>query len=175
MRKILETSFLMTCILLDNQSEVSECIWFFACCLSMNPNLILTYPNLKKVYCYSVRVYHSLKGIGGGGGGGGGGYSAELVGGCTDYTMFVRLSPAERHWGEGILITPCLFIYPTLGCDIQGFRAMGLSVQYWPRWFQDFRRSDWLYHSEQMGPIWGSVPCQKKIFFVCEISCFWVK
>ena len=28
--------------------------------------------------------------------------------------------------------------YPTLGCDIQGFRAMGLSVQYWPRWFQDF-------------------------------------
>ena len=26
----------------------------------------------------------------------------------------------------------------TLGCDIQGFRAMGLSVQYWPRWFQDF-------------------------------------
>ena len=29
--------------------------------------------------------------------------------------------------------------YPTLGCDIQGFRAMGLSVQYWPRWFQDFR------------------------------------
>ena len=28
--------------------------------------------------------------------------------------------------------------YPTLGCDIQGFRAMGLSVQYWPQWFQDF-------------------------------------
>ena len=28
--------------------------------------------------------------------------------------------------------------YPTLGCDIQDFRAMGLSVQYWPRWFQDF-------------------------------------
>ena len=28
--------------------------------------------------------------------------------------------------------------YSTLGCDIQGFRAMGLSVQYWPRWFQDF-------------------------------------
>ena len=28
--------------------------------------------------------------------------------------------------------------YPTLGCDIQGFWAMGLSVQYWPRWFQDF-------------------------------------
>ena len=51
---------------------------------------------------------------------------------------------------------------PTLGCDIQGFRAMGLSVQYWPRWFQDFLRSDWLCHSEQMGPIWGSVPCQKK-------------
>ena len=65
--------------------------------------------------------------------------------------------------------------YPTLGCDIQGFRAMGLSVQYWPRWFQDFRWSDWLYHSEQMGPIWGSVPSQKKIFSVREISCFWVK
>ena len=28
--------------------------------------------------------------------------------------------------------------YPTLGCDIQGFRAMGFSVQYWPGWFQDF-------------------------------------
>ena len=56
--------------------------------------------------------------------------------------------------------------YPTLGCDIQGFGAMGLSVQYWPRWFQDFRRSDWLCHSEQMGPIWGYVPCQKK-YFLC--------
>ena len=33
-------------------------------------------------------------------------------------------------------------------------------------WFQDFRQSDWLYHSEQMGPIWGSVPCHKNIFFV---------
>ena len=31
----------------------------------------------------------------------------------------------------------CKF-YPTLRCDIQGFLAMGLSVQYWPRWFQDF-------------------------------------
>ena len=60
--------------------------------------------------------------------------------------------------------------YPTLGCDIQGFRAMGLSVQYWPRWFQDFRWSDWLYHSEQMGPIWGSVPSQKK-----NIFCVWNK
>ena len=60
--------------------------------------------------------------------------------------------------------------YPTLGCDIQGFRAMGLSVQYWPRWFQDFRRSDWLCHSEQMGPIWGSVPCQKK-----NLLCVWNK
>ena len=30
------------------------------------------------------------------------------------------------------------WIYPTLGCDTQGFRAMGLSFQYWPRWFQDF-------------------------------------
>ena len=28
--------------------------------------------------------------------------------------------------------------YPTLGCDIQVFLAMGSSVQYWPRWFQDF-------------------------------------
>ena len=37
------------------------------------------------------------------------------------------------------------------------------------------RRSDWLYHSEQMGPIWASVPCQKKYFFVCETSSFRVK
>ena len=34
--------------------------------------------------------------------------------------------------------TCILCLYPTLRCDIQGFRAMGLSVQYWPRWFQDF-------------------------------------
>ena len=31
-----------------------------------------------------------------------------------------------------------LYHYPTLGCDIHGFRDMGLSVQYWPRWLQDF-------------------------------------
>ena len=37
-----------------------------------------------------------------------------LRGGYTDYTMFVRLSPAGRHWGEGILITPCLSVYPLL-------------------------------------------------------------
>ena len=60
-------------------------------------------------------------------------------------------------------------------CDIQGFRAMGLSVQYWPRWFQDFPA------------IWLAVPfganeahlgictLPEKIFFVCEISCFRVK
>ena len=82
-----------------------------------------------------------------------------------------RIRPS---WRNGSSLGPHVF-YPTLGCDIQGFGAMGLSVQYWPRWFQDFRRSDWLCHSEQMGPIWGYVPCQKKIFFVCEISCFWVK
>ena len=48
-------------------------------------------------------------------------------------------------------------LYPTLGCDIQCFQANtdhgGSRI---------FRRSDWLYHSEQMGPIWGCVPCQKK-------------
>ena len=65
-----------------------------------------------------------------------------------------------------MLIKYLSLYYPTLGCDIQGFGAMGLSVQYWPRWFQDFRRSDWLCHSEQMGPIWGYVPCQKK-YFLC--------
>ena len=63
-----------------------------------------------------------------------------------------------------------IIYYPTPGCDIQGFRAMGLNVQYWPRWIQDFRRSDWLYHSEQMGLIWGSVPCQEK-----NRLCVWYK
>ena len=38
--------------------------------------------------------------------------------------------------------------YPTLGCDIQGFRAMGSSVQYWPRWVQDFPAICWLYMSD---------------------------
>ena len=37
-----------------------------------------------------------------------------------------------------VLLCVITGLYPTLGCDIQGFRAMGLSVQYWPRWFQDF-------------------------------------
>ena len=69
--------------------------------------------------------------------------------------------------GAPVTVVMGTIFYPTPGFDIQGFRAMGLSVQYWPRWFQD-----WLYHSEQMGPIWESVPCQKKIFSVCEISCF---
>ena len=40
------------------------------------------------------------------------------------------------------LVSRCLcdtFVYyPTLGCDIQGFQAMGLSVQNWPQWFQNF-------------------------------------
>ena len=77
-----------------------------------------------------------------------------------DWTMYgqaVRTNNDVEGWYPRL--------YPTLGCDIQGFGAMGLSVQYWPRWFQDFRRSDWLCHSEQMGPIWEYVPCQKKIFF----------
>ena len=53
--------------------------------------------------------------------------------------------PLECHWSLflGVWLTICQRpggkpFYPTLGCDIQGFRAMGLSVQYWPRWFQDF-------------------------------------
>ena len=92
-------------------------------------------------------------------------------------------SPGHQHpwywlWiiGKSLFYTrndfnyPChMNVYPTLGCDIQGFGAMGLSVQYWPRWYQDFRRSDWLCHSEQMGPIWGYVPCQKKK------NCVWNK
>ena len=66
--------------------------------------------------------------------------------------------------------------YPTLGCDIQGFRAMGLSVQYWPRWFQDFRRSDWLYHLEQNWAHLGIWTLPEFFFFVwnklflCEIK-----
>ena len=35
-------------------------------------------------------------------------------------------------------ILKSLEVYATLGCNIQGLRTMGLSVQYWPRWFQDF-------------------------------------
>ena len=63
------------------------------------------------------------------------------------------------------------FVYPKLGCDIQGFQAMecvsnadlgGSSILGW---------SNWLYHSEQMGPAWGSVPCHKNIF-VCKNKMF---
>ena len=64
--------------------------------------------------------------------------------------------------------------YRTLGCDIQGFRAMGLSVQYWPRWFQDFP-AIWLAVSfGATGAHLGSCTLPEKIFFVCEISCFGV-
>ena len=85
----------------------------------------------------------------------------DLYCNCIQATAILVLLPRLQ-----IRVTMCFVLgnYPTLGCDIQGFRAMWLSVQYWPWWFQDFRRSDWLYHSEQMGPIWGSVPCQKKSF-----------
>ena len=57
-------------------------------------------------------------------------------------------------------------VYPTLGRDIQGLRAMGLSVQTDHGCFRIFQRSDWLYHSEQMEPVWGSVPCQKNLLCV---------
>ena len=60
-----------------------------------------------------------------------------LRGGYTDYTMFVHLSPAERHLGEGILITPCLSIYPLLK-DIEG-------------------RAYWLHH------VCPSIPCWKTL------------
>ena len=66
-------------------------------------------------------------------------------------------------------------IYPTLGCDIQGFRAMGLSVQYWPRWFQDFP-AIWL--AEPFGANaahLGISTLPEKIFSVCEIICFCAK
>ena len=96
-----------------------------------------------------------------------------------DLRLNKRLS--KQWWGwwfetlSGPLWCHCNDLLSHTWVRYPGFGAMGLSVQYWPRWFQDFRRSDWLCHSEQMGPIRGCVPCQKKIFFVCEISCFWVK
>ena len=65
--------------------------------------------------------------------------------------------------------------YPTLGCDIQGFRAMGLSVQYWPRWFQDFPAIWLVVPFGANGAHLGICTLPEKIFFVCEISCFLVK
>ena len=60
--------------------------------------------------------------------------------------------------------------YPTLGCDIQGFRAMGFSVQYWPRWFQDFPA------------IWLAVPfgANRAHLWICTVPeknliCVWNK
>ena len=66
-------------------------------------------------------------------------------------------------------------LYSTLGCDIKGFLTMRLSVQYWPRWFQDFP-AIWL-----AGPFGANeahlgictLP-EKKQFFLCEISGFGV-
>ena len=65
--------------------------------------------------------------------------------------------------------------YPTLGCDIQGFGAMGLSVQYWPRWFHDFP-AIWLAVPFGVnGAHLGICTLPEKNLYLCEISCFWVK
>ena len=74
-----------------------------------------------------------------------------------------------------IMITVWWWYYPTLGCDIQGFRAMGLSVQYWPRWFQDFPAISLAVPFGANGAHLGICTLSEKIFFVCEMSCFWVK
>ena len=65
--------------------------------------------------------------------------------------------------------------YPTLGCNIQGFQAMGLSVQYWPRWFLDFPVIWLVVPFRANGAHLGISTLPEKIFLVCEINCFWVK
>ena len=86
------------------------------------------------------------------------------------------LSPNRRQaiiWSNyGLVYWRC---YPTLGCDIQGFRAMGLSVQYWPRWFQDFPAIWLAVPFGENGAHLGICTLPGKIVFVCEISCFWLK
>ena len=62
--------------------------------------------------------------------------------------------------------------YPTLRCDIQGFRAMGLSVQYWTQWFQDFPAIWLAVPFGTNGAHLGRCTLPEKIFFVCEINCF---
>ena len=100
---------------------------------------------------------------------------------CTDITVVgveiwhidhdLSKEPNPRHLSD--LVFPV--IYPTLGCDIQGFRAMGSSVQYWPRWFQDFP-AIWLpVPFGANGAHLGICTLPGKIVFVCEISCFWLK
>ena len=67
--------------------------------------------------------------------------------------------------------------YPTLGCEIQGFRVMGLSVQYWPRWFQDFP-AIWLAvpfgangaHLRRAVPRRKNLLCVWNKLFLCEIK-----
>ena len=69
----------------------------------------------------------------------------------------------------------CRDYYPTLGCDIPGFWAMGLSVQYWPRWFQDIPAIWLAVPLRTNGAHLGICTLPGKIAFVCEISCFWLK
>ena len=64
----------------------------------------------------------------------------------------------------------CSRVYPTLGCDIQGFQAMGLSVQYWPRWFQDLPAIWLAVPFGTNGAHLGICTLPEKIFF-----CVWNK
>ena len=66
------------------------------------------------------------------------------------------LYKAKFTWLEFFLF------YPTLGCDIQWSRAMGISVHYWPRWFQDFPAIWLAMPFGANGAHLGSVPWQKK-------------
>ena len=87
-------------------------------------------------------------------------------------------SASECTWLSSSMSRASLYLlshYPTLGCDIQGLRAMGLSVQYWPRWFQDFPAIWLAVPFGANGAHLGICTLPEKIFFVCEISCFWVK
>ena len=58
-----------------------------------------------------------------------------------DHTRFLTDFDTNIHFYNTFHQSPVecnYYFYPRHGCDIQGFQAMGSSVQYWPRWFQDF-------------------------------------
>ena len=83
----------------------------------------------------------------------------------TDMCLILSNTPANK------------VIYPTLGCDIQGFQAMRFNFQYIPRWFKDFPAIWLAVPRELIEPVWEYVSCQEKNLSLCEISCFrgWIK
>ena len=79
----------------------------------------------------------------------------------------IQLLAIDTHRGASLILIDLSAAFDTVHHTILLHQLHELEIRDW--W------SDWLYHSEQMGLIWASVPCEKNMFLFCEIGCFRVK